>query len=78
LIEVIPPPAPASAPQENCPLLQSNLSDEFAQAERPAPVKVLAMFTLVLVAFVLVLLRKVTFWRVDDPVTRRLASVPNP
>jgi hypothetical protein len=59
-------------------LLQSNLSDEFAQAERPAPVKVLAMFMLVLVAFVLVLLCAVKFWRVEEPVTRRLASVPNP
>jgi hypothetical protein len=33
---------------------------------------------LVVVAFVLVLLRKVTFWRVDDPVTRRLPAVARP
>jgi hypothetical protein len=30
------------------------------------------------VAFVEVLFSAVKFWRVEEPVTRRLASVPNP
>lgn len=43
LSEVMPPPAPASVPQENCLVAASHtsLSAAPAQAERPAPKKVL-------------------------------------
>lgn len=50
--EVIPPPAPASAPQTKRPVaeLQRSLSDEPEQDERPAPVKVPTTLMLVEVA----------------------------
>lgn len=75
---MIPPPAPASAPQENWPLFQISLSAASEHSERPAPVKVLEVKKLVVVAFELVELTAVKFWRVDEPVARMFPRVARP
>ena len=57
----MPPPAPASVPQVNCPVASSqrSLEEARAQADNPAPVNLPAMFWLVVVALVPVALVKV-------------------
>ena len=81
-IEVMPPPAPASDPQPNCPLDQVSLPDVGSQVESPAPKKLVVEAVvakkLVVVAELVVPRRAVKFCRVEDPVTRRFESEERP
>ena len=74
----MPPPAPASVPQVNCPVASSqrSLEEASAHADNPAPVNLPAMFWFVVVAFVPVEFVIVTVARLERPETVRLARVP--
>ena len=60
---MIPPPAPASVPQVNCPVTSSqrSLEEVSAHADSPAPVNLLVIFKFVVVALVEVELTAVKF-----------------